>query len=135
MPQAPPTRRRQLSTRMTLFASAAILLVPVGLLVYLELPQATTIKVVNASSRAVSDIHITHRHGKMQYVPDLGPGEAETQRLTPGHGSGIRISFIDGRGKLRVAEGDNYVNPDNGSDIEITIGEDTVEFTDNLHPS
>jgi hypothetical protein len=71
----------------------------------------------------------------MQYVPDLGPGEAETQRLTPGHGSGIRISFIDGRGKLRVAEGDNYVNPDNGSDIEITIGEDTVEFTDNLHPS
>jgi hypothetical protein len=126
--------RRQLSTRTTLLASAALLLVPVILIVYLSLPQATAIKVVNASSHDIFDIQITHPHGEMQYVPGLGPGEAETRRLTPEQGAAIRVSFTDGHGGLKVAEGDTYVDPSEAGDIEIHISQDTVEFIDNLHP-
>jgi hypothetical protein len=137
MSESLPGRRRQMSTRMTLLASAAIFLVPLILAVPWNhlIPHATVVELVNTSSQAIEDIHITNRHGGMQYVPSLGPGESETRWLKSVGEAGIRVSYLDWHGRMKAAEGKFYISSNEAGDIEIQIGEDAVEFTDNLHPS
>lgn len=84
------------------------------------------ITVANYGTAVVSDIHITHRHGGLEYIPQLAPGEHVERTMHASRGSSVRISYLDAQRQLKVAELDVYVGAMHPSQLVVGFQDDGV---------
>ena len=85
-----------------------------------------SITVINDSPGHVADVHITHRHKCIEYVPDIPAHQSVHCVMRPFRESNLRVSYVDSNRTLVVKECDAYVGGAISGSVTIRIQKDEV---------
>lgn len=112
--------------RLLLVAGVTVAFLVASVLFVLWWRPAIRVTLINESSHAINDLHITQRFAGLEYVPTLAPGEQVVAKFAPSRGAGIRISYRNSQSELEVQEADAYARGGGTESITLRIKESGI---------